>query len=155
MGETEARKALRWEKKTAAFMDFTSRRAYLLLELLGKPQTAERKSWGNNPFWEGGIKGGVQNLSPCKLNSKGGEKNQLQFFPSASGSPDLKMVLRPDCCLTGRKKEVSSLQRGRASGPRTHAAAAARGPWRRRSQSGGRSASDLDSSRQAFYIEPL
>ena len=55
-------------------MDFTSRRAYLLLELLGKPQTAERKSWGNNPFWEGGIKGGVQNLSPCKLNSKGGGK---------------------------------------------------------------------------------
>ena len=67
------------EKKTTAFKDFTSHRAYLLLELLGKPQTAERKSWGNNPFWGGGrIKGRVQNLSPCKLNSKGIKKEKVQ-----------------------------------------------------------------------------
>ena len=108
------------EKKTTAFKDFTSHRAYLLLELLGKPQTAERKSWGNNPFWGGGAdkrKGSKPFPLQTKLEgnkkrkSAGGVKNQLQFFPSASGSPDLKMVLRPDCCLTGRKKEVCSAER--------------------------------------------
>ena len=67
------------EKKTTVFKDFTSHRAYLLLELLGKPQTAERKSWGNNPFWGGErIKGRIQNLSPCKLNSKGIKKEKVQ-----------------------------------------------------------------------------
>lgn len=68
------------------------------------------------------------------------------------------MVLRPDCGLTGRKKEVSALQRqsersqdargggGDGGGARDPGGA---GP------SGGRSASGLDSSRPAFYTNSI
>lgn len=120
--------------------------AYLFLELLGKPQTASRRSRENNPFCKG-IKrrrGRKKKKLGCKWNSM---QNEEDGFWSARSPLVIEISARYSASgpFTGGKAS-------RAAGRRCARTAA-------QSESGSqrrcRNASDSDGSGTAFYIEPL